>query len=82
MKKRVVISEEQYKRVFLNEQPVLWQVPVKGDALNWRSTSNIEDLTVNGVISQKQKTIAKLYRQWANSSDVLSRKYGKKSIYD
>jgi hypothetical protein len=82
MKKRVVISEEQYKRVFLNEQPVLWQVPVKGDTLNWRSTSNIEDLTVNGVISQKQKTIAKLYRQWANSSDDLSKKYGKKSIYD
>ena len=74
MKKRVVISEEQYKRVFLNEQPVLWQVPVKGDTLNWRSTSNIEDLTVNGVISQKQKTIAKLYRQWANSSDDLSKK--------
>ena len=30
----------------------------------------------------KQKTIAKLYRQWANSSDDLSKKYGKKSVYD
>ena len=55
MKKRVVISEEQYKRVFLNEETV---------------------------VNEYQKTIAKLYREWANSSDELSKKYGKKSVYD
>ena len=82
MKKRVVISEEQYKRVFLNEQPVTWQVPDGNSLLNWKSTSNIEDLTRNGVVTTEQKTIAKLYRLWANSTDELSKKYGKKSIYD
>jgi len=55
MKKKVVISEEQYKRVFLNEETV---------------------------VNEYQKTIAKLYREWANSSDNLSKKYGKKSVYD
>ena len=82
MKKRVVISEEQYKRVFLSEQPVTWQVPDGNSLLNWKSTSNIEDLTRNGVVTTEQKTIAKLYRLWANSTDELSKKYGKKSIYD
>jgi hypothetical protein len=82
MKKRVVITEEQYKRVFLSEQLISWQVPVGNSLLNYRSTSNIEDLSLNGVVTEKQKTIAKLYRQWANSSDDLSKKYGKKSIYD
>ena len=55
MKKRVVISEEQYNRVFLNEETV---------------------------VNEYQKTIAKLYREWANSSEGLSKKYGKKSVYD
>ena len=79
MKKRVIISEEQYKRVFLSEQLISWQVY---DGKNYKSTSNINDLSVNGVVTEKQKTIAKLYRQWANSSDDISKKYGKKSKYD
>ena len=78
MKKRVVISEEQYKRVFLSEQPI-WRFY---DGKKSIVTSNIEDLSINGVVTEQQKTIAKLYRQWANSSDVISKKYGKKSIYD
>lgn len=82
MKKRVVISEEQYNRVFLSEQPISWQVSDGNSLLNYRNTTNIEDLSRNGVVTEKQKTIAKLYRQWANSSDDLSKKYGKKSIYD
>ena len=82
MKKRVVISEEQYNRVFLSEEPISWQVSDGNSLLNYRNTTNIEDLSKNGVVTEKQKTIAKLYRQWANSSDDLSKKYGKKSVYD
>ena len=71
MKKRVVISEEQYNRVFLSEEPISWQVSDGNSLLNYRNTTNIEDLSKNGVVTEKQKTIAKLYRQWANSSDDL-----------
>ena len=51
MKKRVVISEEQYNRVFLSEEPISWQVSDGNSLLNYRNTTNIEDLSRNGVVT-------------------------------
>jgi hypothetical protein len=66
MGKKIIISESQYKRVFLNEQSSIDDIIVYFD----------ED---KGTIIEQT---ARLYRLWANSTPELSKKYGKESEFD
>ena len=66
MSKKIIISESQYKRVFLNEQSSIDDIIVYFN----------ED---KGTIVEQT---ARLYRLWANSTPELSKKYGKESEFD
>jgi len=66
MSKKIIISESQYRRVFLNEQSSIDDIIVYFD----------ED---KGTIVEQT---ARLYRLWANSTPELSKKYGKESEFD
>ena len=66
MSKKIIISESQYRRVFLNEQSSIDDIIVYFN----------ED---KGTIVEQT---ARLYRLWANSTPELSKKYGKESEFD
>ena len=66
MGKKIIISESQYKRVFLNEQSSIDDIIVYFD----------ED---KGTIIEQT---ARLYRLWVNSTPELSKKYCKESEFD
>lgn len=66
MGKKIIISESQYKRVFLNEQSSIDDIIVYFN----EDKGNIIEQT------------ARLYRLWANSTPELSKKYGKESEFD
>lgn len=66
MGKKIIISESQYRRVFLNEQSSI------DDIITYFN----ED---KGTIVEQT---ARLYRLWANSTPELSKKYGKESEFD
>lgn len=66
MSKKIIISESQYKRVFLNEQSSIDDIVVYFN----EDKGNIIEQT------------ARLYRLWANSTPELSKKYGKESEFD
>ena len=66
MSKKIIISESQYRRVFLNEQSSIDDIVVYFN----EDKGNIIEQT------------ARLYRLWANSTPELSKKYGKESEFD
>ena len=69
MSKKIIISESQYKRVFLNEQ-------------GWSNYNNRGSVDESEKSTNVSNSLQHYYRLWANSTPELSKKYGKESEYD
>jgi hypothetical protein len=71
MSKKIIISESQYRRVFLREQGYGLYNPYESGLFKYPEKSwNVSN------------QVAKYYRLWANSTPELSKKYGKESEFD